>query len=101
MWVNTEIQPSQCPVEKEVAEGFFYCPTCREGLKPLLHPMAGGDNPWLGFQIGAVSLQSRGSGWSIPSSIGTIYHQDAAGFQQRQKENTGNVFIKRYKRFAV
>lgn len=60
-----------------------------------------GDNPWLQFWISTVSLCSGGSGRSIPSSTGTIYHGDAAGFQRRQKENTGNVFIKGYKRFAV
>lgn len=96
MWFNTEIQPSWCLVEKAVAE-ISISPPAGRGW----NPRAGGDNPWLQFGISTVSLQSRGSGWGIPSSIGTIYHQDAAGFQQRQKENTGNVFIKRYKRFAV
>lgn len=96
MWFNIEIQPPWCLVEKEVAEIFIGPPAGRGW-----NLGAGGDNPWLQFGISRVSLQSRGSGWGIPSSTGTIYHQDAAGFQQRQKENTGNVFIKRYKRFAV
>lgn len=94
MWFNTEIRPSWCLVEKEVAE-IFIAPPAGRGW----NSRAGGDNPWLQLRISTVSLQSRGSGWDIPSSTGTIYHQDEAGFQQ--KENTGNVFIKRYKRFAV